>query len=92
VGRDDVYDDQPAVRDRIEEVSPAAVCFNSKSALERFAQRGITANVWRGDGARKYAQLGAITWAIDDSSGLCGHHDKRLASLRDLTKLLGRRR
>lgn len=86
VGLDDVYDDPDALQTRIDSVTPTAVCFNSKAALARFAQRRIPANVWRGDGARNYAQIGEIEimWAVDDSSGLCGHHDQRLAFLREL--------
>jgi TDG/mug DNA glycosylase family protein len=88
IGLDDVYEDPLALKRRITEAAPRAVCFNSKAALARFAERRIPANVWRGRGAQDYARLAGITWAVEDSSGRCGYHAKRLQALEDLRRLL----
>jgi double-stranded uracil-DNA glycosylase len=61
IGLDDVYDDPDALRTRIESARPQSVCFNSKAALERFAERKLPSHVWRGAGARSYAELGEVT-------------------------------
>ncbi|MHB8642288.1 MAG: uracil-DNA glycosylase family protein [Gaiellaceae bacterium] len=68
VGLDDVYDDADALRARIESMSPRAVCFNSKEALRRFAGVRQLRPPWRREEARRYADLGELTWALTDSS------------------------
>jgi G:T/U-mismatch repair DNA glycosylase len=88
IGLDDVYDSPFELRRRIERAAPRAVCFNSKSALERFAGISIPPHRWRGAGAREYAALTDVTWAVDDSSGRCGHHATRIDFLQQLRTAL----
>ena len=85
VGLDDVYFEPEVLRERIERVSPRAVCFNSKAALTRFSGRRLPSGEWRGEGAARYAHLAEITWAVDDSSGEArGYRQLRLDGLREL--------
>jgi TDG/mug DNA glycosylase family protein len=82
IGLDDVYNSPDKLRRRIERATPQAVCFNSKEALKRFTRRiTIPSHRWRGAGARRYAVLADVTWAVDDSSGRCGHHETRIEFL-----------
>jgi double-stranded uracil-DNA glycosylase len=68
IGLDDVYSDPGALRQRIEAVAPRSVCFNSKEALRRFAGVRRLNSPWRGGAARRYADIGDVTWALPDSS------------------------
>lgn len=93
VGLDDVYSEPEALRERIERVSPRAVCFNSKAALTRFSGRRIPSGEWRGEGAARYARLAEITWAVDDSSGEArGYRQLRIEGLRELRARVGERK
>ncbi len=42
IGLDDVYDDPAALRRRIVDAAPRAVCFNSKAALARVAGADVS--------------------------------------------------
>ena len=72
IGLDDVYGDPRALRKRLEDASPIAVCFNSRAALEAFA--GSIDKNWRGPAAARYAAFAGTraVWAVPDSSGLAG--------------------
>jgi len=76
IGLDDVYGDPGALRRRLEEAKPRAICFNSKGALERFAGHKI--GEWAGTAAGRHVRLAsAIIWAVPDSSPRAFRYQKR---------------
>ncbi|MEX1278049.1 MAG: mismatch-specific DNA-glycosylase [Chloroflexota bacterium] len=90
IGLDDVHDDPAALRRRLEEVAPVAVCFNSKQALAAFA--GDVSGDWRGPAAERHVLIADVRtiWAVPDSSGLAGRFRiERVALLRDLRARFG---
>jgi len=89
IGLDDVYGDPAALRRRIQEAEPKAVCFNSKAALERFTGTKIEGS-WRGSSASRHVRLSAsVVWAVPDSSPRASsHHSSRLKLLRELRSRL----
>ena len=92
IGLDDVYHDPGALLERIKNVAPGAVCFNSKRALERYVGREIKGS-WEGAAAGRPALLPGVgvVWAIPDSSGQARkYRQQRLALLRELRNLLTR--
>ena len=88
IGLDDLYGDPGALRRRLEEAAPRAICFNSKGALERFAGHDISD--WAGTAAGSHVRLGsAIIWAVPDSSPRAyRHQERRVRLLRQLHERL----
>lgn len=83
IGLDDVYDNPSALRRRLLDAAPQAVCFNSRGALQRLTQE---LDRWDGPAAGRYVQLGdALIWAVPDSSPRASrHHDRRVRLLKQL--------
>lgn len=90
IGLDDVYGEPQATVRRVTRAEPLAVCFNSKEALRRLAGlKRLTSERWRGAGARRFVELGEITWALDDSSPTArAYHRHRLEGMRELRQQL----
>ncbi|MEX2374867.1 MAG: mismatch-specific DNA-glycosylase [Dehalococcoidia bacterium] len=83
IGLDDVYDDPLALRRRLLDAAPRAVCFNSKGALQRLAD---DLDGWDGSAAGGYVKLGdALIWAVPDSSPRASRfHERRVRLLKQL--------
>jgi G:T/U-mismatch repair DNA glycosylase len=83
IGLDDVYDDPSALRTRLLDAAPRAVCFNSKGSLQRLVN---DPDRWDGPAAGRYVQLGdALIWALPDSSPRASrHHERRVRLLKQL--------
>jgi G:T/U-mismatch repair DNA glycosylase len=90
IGLDDVYQDPPGFRRRIETVAPRAVCFNSKAALARVAIDRIE-GPWAGADAARWTNFaGAIVWALHDSSPTAvAYRPLRLRELAALVERIG---
>ena len=90
IGLDDVYDNPKALRQRLEDAAPIAVCFNSKEALKAFA--GEVPDAWRGPSASRLVRLAGVhlVWAVPDSSGTASRYrSDRVQLLRQLRDRFG---
>lgn len=89
IGLDDVYFTPQSLKERLQKHKPKIVCFNSKTALQRYTGRNIRAgNAWEGNNASRYANFEwnpLTVWALYDSSrNACAYHEKRCELLREL--------